>query len=271
MPIRDTLHVCDSISCRLIVIERDCDTSYVINPQPVNKLWNSYSLSRTKPPKESDPIITDGSNYANSGIVLGFFILIILFIKELTIITPVILKTLFSYKNHVKLEQKLSDSNQRNIAAILSALFYPVFAVLLLGDFFSDNMGLPWYFVFGAILGFIFIYWIYKSTALKFVGWITKVKQPFALIGKMGYNHLIISVIFSIPGVIVSLFFSEMKEIIFISVLTCSALFASLLYLVRTYQSIISYRFSHFFYILYLCIVEILPLALLTNFLLSFQ
>jgi len=271
MPIRDTLHVCDSLSCRLIVIERDCDSSFIIEPLPVNKLWSYHTLSRTKPPKESDPIITDGSNFANSGIILGFFILIILFIKEITIIAPVIIKTLFSYKNHVRLEQKLSDSNQRNIAAIISALFYPVFGVLILGRFFSDNTGLPWYIVFGGILGFIFIYWIYKSTALRFVGWITKVKQPFALIGKMGYNHLIISVIFSIPAVIVSLFFNEMKEIIFASFLSFSALFAILLYLVRTYQSIISYRFSHFFYILYLCIVEILPLALLTNFLLSFQ
>ncbi|MHC1779939.1 MAG: DUF4271 domain-containing protein [Bacteroidales bacterium] len=271
MPIRDTLHVCDSISCRLIVLDRDCDTSYVINPLPVNNLWNSYTLSRTKPAKESDPIVTDGSNFANSGITLGFFILIILFIKEIVIITPVIIKTLFSYKNHVRLEQKLSDSNQRNIAAILSALFYPVFAVLILGDFFSENTGLPWYMAFGGVLGFIFTYWIYKSSALRFVGWITKVKQPFALIGKIGYNHLIISVIFSIPAVIVSLFFSEMKEIIFASVLSFSVLFASLLYLFRTYQSIISYRFSHFFYILYLCIVEILPLALLTHFLLSFQ
>ncbi len=271
MQIRDTLQVCDSVSCRLIVLERECDTSYVINPLPVNKLWSSYTLSRTKPAKESDPIVTDGSNFANSGIILGFFILIILFIKEVSIITPVIIKTMFSYKNHVKLEQKLSDSNQRNVAAILSALFYPVFAVLLLGDFFSENTGLPWFITFGVTLGFIFVYWIYKSSALRFVGWITKVKQPFALIGKMGYNHLIISVIFSIPAVIVSLFFTEMKEIIFISMLSFSALFATLLYLIRTYQSIISYRFSHFFYILYLCIVEILPLALLTNFLLSFQ
>ena len=271
MPIRDTLQGCDSISCRLIVIERECDSSYVIEPQPVNQLWNSYTLSRTKPPKESDPIISDGSNFANSGIILGFFILIILFIKELTIITPVILKTIFSFKNHVKLEQKLSDSTQRNIAAILSALFYPVFAILLLGEFFSENTGLPWYIVFGGVLGFITVYWIYKSSALRFVGWITKVKQPFALIGKMGYNHLIISVFFSIPAIIVSLFFPEMKEIIFVSILAFSVLFSTLLYLVRTYQSIISYRFSHFFYILYLCIVEILPLALLTNFLLSFQ
>ncbi len=271
MPDRDTIQISDSISCRYLVVERDFDTSYVINPLPVNKIWGSYTLSKTKLPKESDPYLTDDSNFANSGIILGFFILFILFSREVIIIFPTILKSIFSYKNHIRLEQKLSDSNQRNIAAIISALFYPVFAILLLGDFIEENTGMAWYIIFGAILGFIIAYWIFKATILRFIGWVTKVKQPFTLIGKMGYNHLIISFIFSIPAVFVSLFFSEMKEIIFISILIFSVLFSYLLYLVRTYQAIISYRFSQFFYILYLCIVEILPFALLTNFLLSFQ
>ena len=270
MPERDTITFSDSTNCRYIIIEGTPDIGIISVAAPANSLWGSYTLSKTKPPKGSIPV-TDSSEYFVSGLILAFFILLIIFSREILITIPNIIKTIFSFKNHQRLEQKLSISYQRNVTAALSALYYPVVFTLLLGEYIDYNAGIPGYLIFAGIAALFLAYWIFKTVTLRFLGWVTKSNQPFTLIGKMGYNHLIISVIFSFPALIVSLFFPDMKEIILVSMLTVCLLFLYLIYLARTYQAIISYRFSHFFYILYLCIVELLPLALLTNFLLSFQ
>ncbi|PKO99524.1 MAG: hypothetical protein CVU13_05455 [Bacteroidetes bacterium HGW-Bacteroidetes-8] len=270
MPERDTITVSDSTYCRFIIIEKSPDIGIITPAAPANSLWGSYTLSKTKPPKGSVPV-TESSEYFVSGLILAFFILLILFSREILITIPNIIKTIFSFKNHQRLEQKLSISYQRNVTAALSALYYPVVFTLLLGEYIGYNAGISGYLIFAGIVALFLAYWIFKTIILRFLGWVTKFNQPFNLIGKMGYNHLIISVIFSFPALIVSLFFPDMKEIILVSLLSVCLLFIYLIYLTRTYQAIISYRFSHFFYILYLCIVELLPLALLTNFLLSFQ
>ena len=270
MPVRDTITVSDSTTCRFIIIEHRYDTGVIIPATPADSLWGSSTLSITKPPKGSVPV-TDSYAFLVSGLILSFFILLILFSREILITIPNILKTLFNFKNHQRLENKLSISYQRNVTAILSALYYPVIFTLLLGDFIDMNAGIPGYLIFAGVSGFFLAYWIFKTVILRFLGWVTKVNQPFNLIGKIGYNHLIISVFFSFPALIVSFFFPDMREMILVSILTVCLLLLYLVYLVRTYQAITSYRFSHFFYILYLCIIELLPLALLTNFLLSFQ
>lgn len=270
MPERDTITVSDSTNCRFIIIESSPDTGAIIPATPANSLWGSSTLSKTKPPKGSVPV-SDSSEFFVSGLILLFSILLILFSREILITIPNIFKTIFSFKNHQKLEHKLSISYQRNVTAALSAFYYPVIFTLLMGEFIDQNVGIEGYLIFAGITALFFVYWVFKTITLRFLGWVTKTNQPFNLIGKMGYNHLIISVIFSFPALIVSFFFPDMKEIIFASILIVCLLFLYLVYMVRTYQAIISYRFSHFFYILYLCIVELLPLALLTNFLLSFQ
>ena len=270
MPERDTITLIDSTNCRFIIIESRGDIGIIAPAYPANSLWGSSTLSKTKPPKGSIPV-TNSSEFFVSGVILAFFILLIIFSREILITIPNIFKTIFSFKNHQRLEQKLSISNQRNITATLSALYFPVILTLVLGEFIDNSVGIPGYLIFAGITALFLAYWIFKTITLRFLGWVTKFNQPFNLIGKMGYNHLIISVIFSFPALIISLFFPDIKEIILISLLTVCVLFLYLIYLIRTYQAIISYRFSHFFYILYLCIIELLPLALLTNFLLSFQ
>jgi len=272
MPEKDTITITDSLTCHYIVIDKldHLTIKEIINP--ANSLWGSQTLSTTlsdniKPTKEEN----NTNGYIISGFVLLFLILSLLFFREILATVPNVIKNAFNFRAQKALEKKLSSVNQRNITTLIGALSLTLFIVLAFGNYFNESTGIENYMLIPASFGVIVGYWIFKSLMLKFTGWISKIKAPFKLIGKIGYNHLILAATFTIPIIIMPIFIAEFNELLLLKLLVICYLLLFILYLVRVYQIIISYHFSHFFYILYLCTVEILPIALFTNFLLSFQ
>ncbi len=268
---KDTITISDSTLSRYLIIDTGADFPMAVRPLPADSLWGGSTLNITTPSRGSVPTARDSGDYFIPGLILGFFILITLFSRELFNTLPTILKSIFSFKNHIRAEDKLSFSYQRNITALLSAIFFPVFITIALGDYIGLEAGIPDHYILIGLSSFMTGYWFFRTITLSFLGWVTKIKQPFKYIGKIGYNHLIISMIFAIPALVFHILWPDIKEIFLVKILSYSIIATFIMYQVRIYQTIISYRFSHFFYILYLCGVEILPLALLTNFLLSNQ
>lgn len=269
---RDTITIIDSLTCSFIVIDnmQEHSVKEVINP--VDSLWGSQTLSKTLP---GDFLVAkqvkSPYGYVVSGFVLLFFVLLLLFFREVVATIPNIVKNSFNFRAQRVQEEKLSAVNQRNITALIGALFITLFVVLTFGNYFKKSTGAENYMLIPLSLGIMASYWVFKSLMLKFVGWVSKVRHPFWLIGKIGYNHLILAATFTIPVIIVPIFITQFNEIFLLKFLAISYIAVFFLYLIRVYQIITSYHFSHFFYILYLCTVEILPIALFTNFLLSYQ
>jgi len=272
MPERDTITISDSLTCRYIVIDKlnYHTTKEVISP--INSLWGSQTLSTTLLGHFNNTKQENNTNgYIVSGFVLLFLIFLLLFFREILATVPNVIKNTFNFRAQKALEEKLSSVNQRNITALIGALSLTLFIVLTFGDYFKESTGTESYMLIPMSLGIMGGYWVFKSIMLIFTRWISKVKTPFKLIGKIGYNHLILASTFTIPIIIIPIFIVGFDELLLLKLLTICYLILFLLYLIRVYQIIISYHFSHFFYILYLCTVEILPIALFTNFLLSFQ
>ncbi|MFA6769775.1 MAG: DUF4271 domain-containing protein [Bacteroidales bacterium] len=268
----DTITISDSLTCRYIIIDRvqEASVKEVINP--VDSLWGSQTLSNTLT-REYKTIKQEKNpeEHIISGFILLFLVLLLLFFREVIATVPNIIKNCFNFRAQRVIEEKLAFVNTRNIATLIAALFLTLFIVLTFGSYFKASTGIEEYMLIPASFGIMTSYWIFKSLLLKFAGWVSKVKYPFWLIGKFGYNHLILASIFTIPVIIVPIFISSFNEALLIKLLIISYLAIFILYSIRVYQIIISYHFSLFFYILYICTVEILPIALLTNFLLSYQ
>lgn len=270
MAIADTITVTNLLYSRFIVVEKSYpDSNETI--KPMNQLWSSTTLiSHNKSDfvkiEEEHP-----DDYFISSLMLLFFILTAIFSRELVITFPNIFKSLFSFKKQVKWESKLSESNQRNIAALLAAIYFPLFIAFSFGDYFDTQYGIERFFLLAASAIIILSYWIFKSIILRFLGWITKSKVTFILVGKIGYNHLILSVFMSFPFFLIPLFKTQADYDSLLKWLSICILSAYVLFLIKGYKAIISSHFSHFFYILYLCTVELLPIALMTHFLLSYQ
>ncbi|HCT94945.1 MAG: hypothetical protein A2X19_10305 [Bacteroidetes bacterium GWE2_39_28] len=268
MMVRDTITITDSLSCRFIVLERD-QFFTARKVLPVDSLWNTTVISQSYPGDISGT--SPGESYLDSSLIMLFIIITLFFFREILNTIPSIFKSLLSHKEHVRLEEKLSASTQRNITALIAALFFPIFLTITIGDTVSAYSGIPSLLQFIFALGVVVVYWIFKSFVLNFLGWITKNKQIFNLIGKIGYNHLIMAALFSTPILLSHFFIPELEFSLFYKLLIYCIVLIYVLYLIRVYQTIIINRFSHIFYIVYLCSVELLPIALFANFLLSYQ
>lgn len=239
---------------------------------PVDSLWGAQTLSSTLQQNTIAPKHKkENSNHFTSGFALLFLILLFLFFREILFTVPNIIRNTFNLKGQKALEERLSSVNQRDITALMGALFLTLFIVITFENYFEESTGIQSFLLIPASFGVIIGYWVFKSLMLRFAGWLSKAKQPFLLIGKLGYNHLILAAIATIPVILIPIFTTEFNEALLLKMLIYCYLALFVLYFIRVYQILISYHFSHFFYILYLCTVEILPIALFINFLLSHQ
>lgn len=265
----DTLYITDSLSCKYILVDRFVSQKDTL--PSIESLWGHHTLINSASSihsGEADSVRS--SDYVLSAIILTFFILLVIFSREVRKVLPATLNSLFKLSNHLKLENKLSLSNQRDIVTVIAALYFPIFITLLNSDRLIDNSQLqPKYFLLLS-LAFIAGFWLLRKSLYSTLSWLTKDKNTFKLIEKIGYNHLIISVIFSFPIILLTFIWPQISDVFVFNVLICSTLFIFAVNLYRGYQIIISHRYSHFFYILYLCGIELLPIALLLNFILSY-
>ncbi len=236
-----------------------------------DSLWGSHTLVVTDPGKEPKLNIEASHNIFTSSFILLFFILIAVFFSDIKATTSYLIKNIFKFKPQIALEEKLSSVNRRNRTFLISIVFLALFFTLSFGDYFTEKTGLKEYYLPLTLIAVVIVYWIFKSIALRFTGWLTNDKQTFSLVAKIGYNHLIMASFLTLPVVIIPFFTTTEYEPILFKYLLYSYLTVYTIYLARVYQTIIYSRFSHVFYILYLCSAEILPMALLTNFILSYK
>lgn len=238
---------------------------------PADSLWGSHTLAVPDRRGESTFTAEANENIFSSSFILLFFILIAIFFRDIQATTYFLIQNIFKFKSQIALEEKLSSVTQRNRTFLISIVFLALFFTLTFGDYFTKKTGLREYYVPLILIAVVLTYWIFKSVVLRFTGWLTNDKQTFSLVAKIGYNHLIMASFLTLPVVIIPFFTTTEYEPFLFKYLLYSYLAVYLIYLARVYQTIIHSHFSHVFYILYLCSVEILPMALLTNFILSYK
>ena len=266
---QDTLYITDSVSCKYILIDKNISQKDTI--LPIESLWSSKSLAiSTVNTTDKLPENNKANDNVLSSVTLAFFILLVLFSREIINIFPLIFKSIFKLKNHYKLEDKLALTRQRDVVSIVAALYFPVLITLMNSNYIADKYRLlPLNCLLISLL-IIFVYWLIRKTLYGILSWVTKDKVTFKMIEKIGYNHLIISVIFSLPSILFRFIWPQISDITTLNTLLFCCLIVYCLYIIRGYQIIISHRYSHFFYILYLCGIELLPFAILANLILSY-
>ena len=264
---RDTLYITDRTSCRYIVV--DYPVTQTAGDISADSLWSSTTRTIAPFPMRSKSSGYETPTLLLSGIILSFFILLIIFSRELVSSLPAVFKSLFSLKNHYKLEEKLSLSNMRNIVFVISLIYFPVIITIMADDYISSEFGIyPPLFLILFFLSLIAL-GIAKKLIFKLLSWLNRDKYTFAVLEKIGFNHIIVAAIVTFPSLLAKLFNPEITEETLIYAMAFSVLPVYIIYIFRSYQIIIGHRFSHFFYILYLCGAEILPIVLLAHFILS--
>ncbi|MCK9628237.1 MAG: DUF4271 domain-containing protein [Bacteroidales bacterium] len=258
-------------------MEQTCTypNEYIYNPQndsvmPVSSLWSAsteyYTIDMPSGPPRNEFAKND---IIISGIFLAFFVLLIISSKEILNVYPAVIKSFFKLKNHIKLEERLAISNQRDIVAGVVLLYYPILITLTFDDLIIKKYNIIPELYLVIIFVALTCLWLVRKGLFNLLSWLMREKNAFRFIEKISYNYLISSVIITFPAAMTGFFWPGISDDTIVKTLLYCSLFVYFIYLTKTWQIIISRRFSLFFYILYLCTLEFLPIALIVNLILS--
>ena len=236
---------------------------------PADSLWEAGSkIVSSIPPAEEfgNTAITD---VLLSFIILAFFVILIFFSREILTVIPSVFRSTFNLKNHYKIEEKLSLSNMRNVVFLVSLIYFPVIVTIMAGSYIQLRFGIypPLFLIL--FFGILILLGIVKKLIFKLLSWLNRDKNTFTLLEKVGYNHIILATIVTFPSLLAQVVTNEYSGEIQIYAMIICVLPVYILYLIRSSQIIIGQRYSHFFYILYLCGAEFLPIVLIVHFILS--
>ena len=177
-------------------------------------------------------------------------------------IVPIV-RCCFRFSLAIKSNENLSLEQGRLILFIFS-----LFHFSMVTFFFVQVCQADIYHTFGWLiipfffLAFLFIYLI-RSGILFFIGWVVQSQNELTFLAKSLRDFTILAAMVTLPLSLFSLFSWSSFINPLITWCASALMLCYLLFLFRTLQYFIFVRFSIFFWILYLCSLEIAPLALL--------
>lgn len=127
------------------------------------------------------------------------------------------------------------------------------------------GLGNGYMWVFGTIAGILLL----REAVLALVGWLSGSPATIRAIAKVGYGVFILVALASfLPAPVILLFPPQVLSFyrIYLAII---ALIGYIMYVIRSFSLISSTGFSRFYWVLYLCTLEILPVSVVVNYLLN--
>lgn len=242
---------------------------YLFRNYAIEKLWpESYNVLETVSAGTGDVVLsfTDTvTNFGIVGLIIGFFLFAFARIADGF---EVVVVSMFNYKELVKIEGQTNLFMSRNILLAFSLL---VLSFIFANSGISHYLGghkYPVGITFAISLAIFLGYFISRQIAFRMLDWVNRCSF-FKHISRLYYTHLTLAAIFSIVGLVLYTLFPYMGPSLLRYYLIPVLSLILAVYFLRCYKIIISNGFSNFFWILYLCTLEILPLVVLGHVILS--
>lgn len=180
-----------------------------------------------------------------------------------------VLQGFFSFREARKsyLSRSLNFKHFTYLSTIFYLLTFSVFLVLLVqkygGNTVKDIGALPSYLTAFVLLVVLYLLRIW---AWKLLGNVTRNKQLFS---ELTFNHLIFYAVFALsifPLQIIASYTVKSVSLFFIQMSIYITVIVLILFVVRTLRLFLNHRVSFFFWFLYFCTLEILPVLLALHF-----
>lgn len=231
---------------------------------PIDSLWSVESLTLPMATAEgAREAIIYNSPYITSIIALAITLLFLIFFREVKDSFKLLFNGLFFFSRQLSIEERVSAARARDITALLSILIIPLIISFRFGPTLFKMWSIRLEFFIGIFILFLVAYRVVKWLLLKLLTLLFGEPLLFRRILKVGDNHFTLALFFTIPIVIESLTPFEGGELLTIKYLLIVYGALALLYFFRILQLMRLHSFSHLFYILYLCTIEVGPIALL--------
>ncbi len=180
-----------------------------------------------------------------------------------------VVKGFYSFREARKIYQSRSLNFKRfaSLSTIFYLLTFTVFLVLLVQKYAGNTvkeLGIlsTYLAAFGLLLGLYML----RIWAWKMLGNVSRNKELFK---ELGFSHLIFYAVFALsifPLQIVASYTIKSASLFFIQLSIYIISIILLLFIIRTLRLFLSYRVSFFFWFLYFCTLEILPVLLALHF-----
>jgi len=209
------------------------------------------------------------SDVCTSVYSLLFILFFLLTFKHIRHSLVTIVHCCFRFSQSMKTQDNLSLEQGRIVLFIFSLFHFSMAAFFFVYVFRVDLYHIyHWFLVPLFFLIFSLIY-LSRWVVLVFIGWVIKYPKELTFIAKGSRDYLILATIFTLPFSLFTLF--SWSSAVTSLTIWCFFVIALcyLLFLFRTLQHFLYARFSVFFWILYLCSLEIAPLALLYSVLIT--
>ncbi len=213
----------------------------------------------------SMPFIDNIANLCISAVIIILFLFA--FSRILEGIYAVAL-SVFNAKRLLAIERQANLFGSRNILLLFS-IIVSVFIFINYNNtkiLLNDNYPLGVRFL--TILTLILLYFGIRYTTFKILDWVNR-KRVFKYVNRFYYTHAILGVLLISSGFVFNIIVPAIPQIWISTYIICVVSLTLILYFIRGYQIIISNGFSHFFWILYLCTLEILPSIAILHLILS--
>lgn len=231
----------------------------------IDATWEKSTKSSTISIPSEKPSASSANSeldiISNAGIALAIIILFIFAMEKITAGAGNVLKSAFNIKRMKELEWISASQTSRNIACIFGVLTVS-FILVNQRARFGFMVGMPLLLSFGIIVLSVSLYFIVKGLIQSIMDYANEC-SVFRMTKKFGYSYTVMAVFFILLGEALFLLFPNIPLNVVRYWALASIAIPTLLYLNAERILIFRYGFSIFFYILYLCTVEILPIVLI--------
>lgn len=225
---------------------------------PVEEAWRGSKLLLPSVSAGYDPILFAGQNSAKNITLIVVAVMAIVFFRQ---VAGTFLKSFELLFSENRRDEVLDDSSYGYLAALTIMLLIPAYSFLLKATGASTR---SFWITMAVIASFI----LFRSLMFAIMAWVG---------GDYGLNSLkrhsdstfILMMAISLPIYLVSILLPEDRQALPVTCIIIIAALCFLTYLVAGTKRIMSSRFSRFFCFLYLCTLEILPMAVVVKILVS--
>jgi len=209
------------------------------------------------------------SDFHSSIYTLLFILLFLLVYKSVCRSIMPVIHCCFRFSQTIKTQDNFSLEQGRTTLFVFSLFHFSMVAFFFVYTFRVDLFQKFGWFLLPLFFLLYTIFYLFRWTIFTFVGWVIRRPIEMNFISKELRHYVILSAMATLPLSLATLL-SWSSSVNYLSIWCISALALSyLLFVFRTLQYFIYVRFSVFFWILYLCSLEIAPLALLYSVLIT--
>ncbi|MBO4571880.1 MAG: DUF4271 domain-containing protein [Bacteroidales bacterium] len=224
---------------------------------PVGELWRGSSLALQEAGNLT-PVTLFGHNNAVIILMLAVAALTIVFFRQIALSVAGSFVALFSENRR---DDIFNDASYGQLSTMTTLILVPMYAFVL---FYCSLGGRSYWMILASVAALL----LYRRAMFALIGWINGT-EAVNEVKNFSDSTFIMMMSLSQPVFIVAYLFGNMSRMIPAIYLAVVATLCLIPYLAIACKKILAIKFSRFFCFLYLCVLEILPIAVVVKIIVS--